>query len=395
MQGFTFNTVAQLIAKPHCVEDVGMTLRQLGVSTVFFVTDPMIVELGLAKSALKSLSAARVEVVLYQDVQADPPEQVVRDAVAKAKQAGVDGVIGFGGGSSMDVAKLIALLANPEQSQSLTDIYGVGKITGKRLPLVQIPTTAGTGSEVTAVAIVSAEEDAQGETTKMGVVSPVLYADVAMLDATLTLGLPAEITAVTAIDAMVHAIEAYTSKHLKNTYSDMLAVQGLSLLDSHFAHAMSQGKDIGVRHQMLLGACMAGQAFANAPVAAVHALAYPLGGFYHLSHGLTNSLVLLEVLRFNMADADAESLYADLYRALDPLAASKLTTDASCAKALLVRLQQHIHTGGFKTRLRDYDIPRKDLSKLAGAAMKQTRLLKNNPRELTEDDAFRIYEAVY
>lgn len=388
MTGFVFNTVNQLIAEPHCTAQLGSHAKRLGMQHVLFVTDSIILELGLAKAALESLEAAGIRVTVYDDVQPDPPESVVLDAVANAKAERIDGVIGFGGGSSMDVAKLIALLANPTQTQSIQDIYGVDQITGTRLPLIQVPTTAGTGSEVTAVAIVTT-----GETTKMGVVSPVLYADIAMLDASLTLGLPASITSVTAIDAMVHAIEAYTSKHLKNPYSDMLAVQALKLLDANFAHVMHDGSDLGVRHNMLLGACLAGQAFANSPVAAVHALAYPLGGFYHLSHGLTNSLVLLEVMRFNMPDA--ENLYAQLFTELDPVAAHQLTSVASKAKALLERLKGHIQIGQFRTRLRDYDIPRDDLSKLAESAMLQTRLLKNNPREVTEDDAFRIYEAVF
>lgn len=388
MTGFVFNTVNQLIAEPHCTATLGKHAKRLGMQHVLFVTDKIILELGLAKAAFDGLEAAGIKVTIYDDVQPDPPESIVLDAVENAKSQKIDGVIGFGGGSSMDVAKLIALLANPEQTQSIQEIYGVDQITGKRLPLIQVPTTAGTGSEVTAVAIVTT-----GETTKMGVVSPVLYADIAMLDATLTLGLPASITSVTAIDAMVHAIEAYTSKHLKNPYSDMLAIKALKLLDENFSHVMSDGSDLGVRHNMLLGACLAGQAFANSPVAAVHALAYPLGGFYHLSHGLTNSLVLLEVMKFNMSEA--ENLYAQIYTELDPGAAHQLTSTSSRAKALLERLQGHIQIGQFKTRLRDYNIPREDLNKLAESAMLQTRLLKNNPRDVTQEDALRIYEAVY
>lgn len=387
MKTFAFNTVNQIIAEPRCSEKLGEYASQLGMRHVCLVTDSIIIKLGLAKAALASLEAHDIRVTLFDDVQPDPPESVVLDAVAEAKQAGVDGVIGFGGGSSMDVAKLIALLANPQQEQEITAIYGVNNITGQRLPLIQIPTTAGTGSEVTAVAIVTT-----GESTKMGVVSPVLYADVALLDANLTIGLPKEITSVTAIDAMVHAIEAYTSKHLKNPYSDMLAIQALKLLDANFAAVMADGKDITARHNMLLGACLAGQAFANAPVAAVHALAYPLGGFYHLSHGLTNSLVLTAVLKFNMVVA--EDIYADLYCQLDPVEAHGLSAKEQ-ADALLARLQQHIELAGFSTKLQDYKIPESDMPKLAEAAMLQTRLLQNNPRDVTETDALEIYQSIY
>ena len=189
--------------------------------------------------------------------------------------------------------------------QALADIYGIGNVTGKRLPLVQVPTTAGTGSEVTNIAIVTT-----GATTKMGVVAPQLYADLAILDAALTLGLPPIVTAATGIDAMVHAIEAYTSKHKKNPLSDALAREALSLLSSNLIRACEQGDNLEVRQAMLLGACLAGQAFSTAPAAAVHALAYPIGGIFHVPHGLSNSLVLPHVLRFNLPNA--AKLYAEL-----------------------------------------------------------------------------------
>lgn len=159
---------------------------------------------------LQILDTLKIEHVIYADVQADPPEQVVLDAANYAKQQNVDVIVGFGGGSSLDVAKVIALLAHPNQTQNLQEMYGVNQVKTARLPLILIPTTAGTGSEVTPISIVTT-----GETTKMGIVSPVLYADTAILDATFTQNLPAHITAATGIDAMVHAIEAYTSKHKK------------------------------------------------------------------------------------------------------------------------------------------------------------------------------------
>jgi len=178
-------------------------------------------------------------------------------------------VIGFGGGSSMDVAKLLAVLIKGEQQ--LADIYGVDQISGGRLPLIQVPTTAGTGSEATMVSIITT-----GETTKAGVVSLILLADKVILDAKLTLGLPPAVTAATGIDAMVHAIEAYTSLRLKNPLSDMLAREALGLMANNISTAVKQGNNLEAREAMLLGAMLAGQAFANAPVAAVHALAYPL-----------------------------------------------------------------------------------------------------------------------
>ena len=182
----------------------------------------------------------------------------------------------------MDVAKIIAILSHPAQQQKLSDLYGVNNAQAPRLPLILVPTTAGTGSEVTPISIVTT-----GETTKTGIVAPVLFADVAILDATFTENLPRHISAATGIDAMVHAIEAYTSKIKKNPYADMLAKQALKLLNQNFNLVLEDGRNLEARQNMLVGSMLAGQAFANAPVGAVHALAYPLGGHFHISHGLS------------------------------------------------------------------------------------------------------------
>ena len=294
-------------------------------------------------------------------------------------------MIGFGGGSSMDVAKLVALLAHPDATQSLADIYGVGLATGPRLPLFQVPTTAGTGSEVTPVAIVTT-----GETTKAGVVAPSLLPDLAVLDAELTLGLPPHVTAATGVDAMVHAIEAYTSAHKKNPYSDMLAREALRLLGGNLVTAVKDGSNLPAREACLLGAMMAGQAFANAPVAAVHALAYPLGGHFHIPHGLSNSLVLPEVLKFNAMTGGR--LYTQSWRQFSVIGHSPIM---KTGQALIAALESLIAAVGLPVRLRDAGVTEESLETLASDAMLQQRLLVNNPREVTEADAFAIYKAVY
>jgi alcohol dehydrogenase len=292
-------------------------------------------------------------------------------------------VVGLGGGSSMDVAKLLSVLLASEQP--LTDMYGVNRVTGGRLPLVQIPTTAGTGSEVTAVSIVTV-----GEATKMGVVSPQLFADLAILDAELTLGLPPEATAATGIDAMVHAIEAYTSVRLKNPISDMLAVRALQLLSAHLLSACRNGADRTAREAMLLGATFAGQAFANAPVAAVHALAYPIGGIYHVPHGLSNALVLPHVLKFNAQEAAPR--YAVLADAILPAIAG---TSEQKTEAFIGHIEQLIAETGIPATLRAVGIERDGLERMAKDAMLQQRLLINNPRPVTETDALAIYRAAF
>lgn len=385
MNCFSFDTVKQIICAAGSRHQLGEYCKRLGLSHVMFVTDSGIVQYQLHHDALTSLNNAGIEYTIYDQVLADPPDHVILAAVEQATSKHIDGVIGYGGGSSMDVAKLIAILANPQQTQALSDMYGVDNIQGQRLPLIQVPTTAGTGSEVTSVAIVTT-----GETTKMGVVSPVLYADIALLDAELTTGLPPAVTAATGIDAMVHAIEAYTSVHKKNLYSDMLAKQALVLLDQNLQTAVHEGHNLEARQNMLFGAMLAGQAFANSPVAAVHALAYPLGGHYHISHGLSNALVLCEVIRFNLSHAARH--YAELMLILNPAAQG---SDMELANQLIDRLEQHILDSGLPCRLNQLNIPEQDLEMLARDAMLQTRLLVNNPRELSHADALAIYQAVY
>jgi alcohol dehydrogenase len=284
----------------------------------------------------------------------------------------------------MDVAKLIAVLATSEQP--LAEMYGIGNIRGGRLPLIQVPTTAGTGSEVTPTSIITT-----GATTKTGVISKQLLPDIAILDAELTVGLPPHVTAATGIDAMVHAIEAFTTRHKKNVYSDMLARQALVLMSANISEAVHNGSNLEARSNMLLGAMMAGQSFANAPVAAVHALAYPLGGHYHIPHGLSNSLVLPHVLRFNASAASV--LYAELLPFVSH-GRSVAGTSAGC-DAFIDHMDHLIDDVNLPKTLREMKIAEQDLPMLADDAMLQQRLLVNNPREVSRDDALAIYRAAY
>ena len=379
MASFSFSTTKSILCEPGCSAQLGELAGNLGIERLLVVTDEGIAGAGIMNAALNSLAGAGISVAIYKGVLADPPESVVQDALALADQVDANGVCGFGGGSSMDVAKLVALLRG--SGESLSDVYGVGNASGMRLPLIQVPTTAGTGSEVTPIAIVTT-----GETTKQGVVAPQLLPDLALLDADLTLGLPAHVTAATGIDAMVHAIEAYTSKVRKNPYSDMLAKEALRLLSGNIVDAVSHGTNRVTRSNMLFGSMLAGQAFANAPVAAVHALAYPLGGHYHISHGLSNSLVLPQVMRFNLPAC--ENLYAEL--------ASVMDADLpATGEALIQFMEGLIEQVGLPRTLAEVNVPENDLAMLAADAMLQQRLLVNNPREVTEADALQIYQASY
>ena len=380
---FTFSTVPNIVCEAGAAQKLGTLIRQQfpNVKSALVVTDKGFLETGLIEAPAASLRDAGIQVQLYADVLADPPEHIVLQAAAYASSHKTDIVIGFGGGSSMDVAKLISILASGDQP--LSAMYGIGNVKGDRLPLVQIPTTAGTGSEVTPISIVTT-----GETSKMGVVSPKLYADLAILDAELTVGLPAKVTAATGIDAMVHAIEAYTTRHKKNALSDMLAREALRLLSSNLVQACENGSNLEARQAMLLGAMLAGQAFSNAPVAAVHALAYPIGGIFHVPHGLSNSLVLPHVMRFNAGHAAAS--YAELAGIVVPGCAG---SDEARSHALIAALEQLASRVGIATTLREVGISEADLDRLADDAMLQTRLLVNNPREVQREDARAIYAA--
>lgn len=387
MQAFTFSTTKTIINEPGSAKRLGELCHQQNAKAVMIITDAGIVKARLLEQVLPSFNDVDVQVSLFDEVEADPSDATVLKAVAAAKQNHADLVVGFGGGSSMDVAKLVAILSHPNCAQTLPDMYGVGMAKEPRLPLIQVPTTAGTGSEVTPIAIVTT-----GETTKAGVVSPVLQPDIALLDAELTTGLPPHVTAATGIDAMVHAIEAYTSVHRKNPLSDMLAREALQLLARNISTAVKNGSDVEARGKMLLGALLAGQSFANAPVAAVHALAYPLGGHFHIPHGLSNSLVLPHVMRFNASAAH------ELYAELAPIIMGndyQAGTSEQVTDQLIQWIENLIADLQLPNKLRDCKVPEDFIGKLASDAMEQQRLLINNPREVTEQDAFNIYKAAY
>ena len=383
MKPFTFNTTPSLRMGAGLAGQIGEITRPICGDRVLLVTDPGMMATGLVQRATDGSRASVVAVTLFDLVQADPPESIVLQAVEQAR--GATGVIGFGGGSSLDVAKLAALLA--ASGQPLAQAYGIGNAQGPRLPLVLVPTTAGTGSEVTPISIVTT-----GASEKMGVVSPLLLPDLALLDPELTLGLPAHVTAATGIDAMVHAIEAYASVNANNNpISRALAVEALGLMGRMLLRAVQKPDDLEARTGMLLGSMLAGQAFANSPVAAVHALAYPIGGHYKVPHGLSNALVLPHVLRFNAQVAP--EAYAELLPHVFPDLPSMGVAEA--ARQFAQSMADLSQACGLEQGLREMGIARAALPSLARDAMNQTRLLVNNPRPVDEAAALKIYEAAW
>jgi len=380
MRPFTFNPGPRLLAGPDQAQALAEKLPE---GPCLFVTDAELVRLGIANAYRDALGTTR-ELTVFDAVEADPSKETLLAAVDAGRSAGAASVVALGGGSPMDVAKLAAYLLG--SGDDLDEIWGVGLAKGQRLPLALVPTTAGTGSEATPISVITCEGG-----VKLAVNSPPLIADWAVLDASLTLGLPAHVTAATGIDAIVHAVEAYTSARLKNPLSDALAREALRLLTSNLLTVIEQPKNLEARSEMLFGAHLAGLAFSNAPVAGVHALAYPLGGLHHLPHGLTNALMLRHVLGHNLEAAREH--YAELAEIVDPDCAGQ--GSQARAALLIERLDELAQRSGLALRLRDHGIAFDEAPTLAREAMRQTRLLVNNPCEITESDAQRLYEAAW
>ncbi|MEP4053401.1 MAG: iron-containing alcohol dehydrogenase [Litorimonas sp.] len=373
----TFKTVSDIRIAPGGAAKLDLFVEGLCANKrIAIVSDKGVRSLGLMDAGIDALKSAGFDVMVFDQVVADPPDTIVQEIADGIRKFGAGLVIGFGGGSPMDTAKVAAHLAGCDQP--LETMYGVDNAKGPKLPLLLIPTTSGTGSEVTNVAILTT-----GKTAKKGVVADSLYADRVLLDAELTLGLPASITASTGIDAMVHAIEAYTSIRLKNPISDALALTALRKLRNNIVQAVNEPGNIDARNEMLMGAMIAGQAFSNAPCAAVHALAYPLGGFFHVPHGLSNALVLTEVMKYNQPKAD--HWYGEIATDLGVGQTGSSLVDEMLRIKDATRVPQ---------TLTEVNIPGDAIKMMADDAMTKDRLLMNNAREMTHAAVMKIYETI-
>ncbi len=372
-----FNTVADIRIEFGGTSNLASHLDGLDKNKkVAIITDKGISNLGLLTNGLNSLDINGYDIMIYDQVVADPPEEMVLNAAAEIKKFNPGVILGFGGGSPMDTAKVIAHLCI--DGTDIKNLYGVNKANNHRLPLMLIPTTSGTGSEVTNVAIITT-----GSTSKEAIVADSLYADRVLLDANLTLGLPKNITAATGIDAMVHAIEAYTSVIKKNPLSDTFAIAALRKLQSSIVIACNDGHNLEARNQMLLGSMLAGQAFSNAPVGAVHGLAYPLGGFFHIPHGLSNALVLTEVMEYNLPKAD--HWYGQLAKELNV---------GTSGMDLIEEMKRIKRETGVPQTLSEVGIPANAIPDMANDAMQKTRVLRNNPVKMTYEAVVDIYERI-
>jgi len=377
-----FSTTGRIVMGPGSLQSVADEVKRLGGSKVLVVTDPGLVGAGVVDKLEQVLSGAGLGVARYDKVEADPRYELAADALALLQAEGADLVLGIGGGSSLDMAKVVSVLATNDQP--VTAMFGIGLIEKPGLPLILVPTTAGTGSEVTPIVILSDE----GEKLKKGIVSPYLFPGCALLDPELTLGLPPAVTAATGMDALIHAVEAYTSRNA-TAMSDMLAKEAIAIIAEHLRTAFSDGENLTARSQMLRGSMLAGMAFANAGVTAVHAFAYPIGAEFHIPHGVANTIMLVPVMRFNMTGnlarfADIASMFGQ------PVAGLSKRQAAQAGVEAMVELAEDLRV---PRSLAPFGVTEEHVPGLAQGVMKVTRLLANNPRKLELADAEEIYRS--
>ena len=356
-------------------------LIRSGWKRIFVVSSPRVV--AAQTICLDSWRSAGLQLQVGPLVDHEPEIALFESVLAAARDFKPDAIVGLGGGSPLDVSKLVAALYDGRQP--IREVFGLNLVTGRALPLVCIPTTAGTGADVSPNAVLIDEV----ERLKKGVVSPFLVPDVAICDPELTHSVPPPVTAATGMDALVHCMEGYANKQAHPAV-DMYALEGIRRIGRSIERAVHDGSDRAARADVMLGALYGGFCLGPVNTAAVHALSSPLGGIYRIAHGVANSLLLPHVFRFNLPALPAR--YAEIAVALG---CGKAGSPAATAEAGLRRLTEMSRRCGIPQRLREVGVPEADLPGLAREAMKVTRLLRNNPRELTADDAENIYRAAF
>ncbi len=378
-----FQTTSRIVMGAGSLNKLSEEVKRLGGKKVMIITDPGIVNAGMINGIESMLTSSSLEWKLFDSVEPDPKYELAIEAAKAVKDAGADSIIGIGGGSSLDIAKIASILVT--NTDPIGAYFGIDLVPKAGLPMILIPTTAGTGSEVTPIAILSDHH----EKLKKGIVSPYLFPNCAILDCELTLGLPDHVTAATGMDALIHAIESYTSKNASNI-TDMLAIEAMTLIFENIRTAYSDGSNLEARAKMLEGSMLAGMAFANAGVTAVHAFAYPIGAEFHIPHGLANSIMLAPVMEFNMLGnlskfASMAQIFGESVEELSDRDAAETTIEVISILSEDLKMT---------ARLSDFGVKEDDVPGLAAGVLKVTRLLANNPRLLKQEDAEEIYRQV-
>ena len=381
MKAITLLQPQKIVFGTGCIQTFVDDYKKMGLQRLFVLTAPPI--LPLIEEPLAELKTAGISIEVFQDIVAEPTVNDFKKILEVARSFKADSVVGIGGGSVLDLTKLVAAFLNSEQE--VEDCFGTGFIKKKGLWFACLPTTAGTGSEVSPNAILLDERDH----LKKGIVSPFLIADVAYVDPKLTWTVPAKVTADTGMDALTHCIEAYTNKFAHPSV-DIYALQGIRLIAANLERAVMDGKDVEAREALAFGSLYGGLCLGPVDTAAVHSLSYPLGGEFHIPHGLSNAILLPSVMKFNMP-ANVKR-HAEVAVALGCQPGKDDEETARHGVDFIYRLAAAV---GIPDKLTALRIPQTAVDGMAKAAMQVQRLLKNNPREVTEQDAREIYNSLY
>ncbi len=378
-----FRTTERIVLGAGAVNSIASEIQALGGTKPLIITDPGLVATGIIDRITNLLNAASIPYTCFDKVEADPRFELVDEVVQLAQAEKIDCILGIGGGSSLDIAKMVSVMStNPGK---VDDYFGIDLVQEAGLKTILIPTTAGTGSEVTPIVILSDHH----EKLKKGVVSAHLFPDCALLDPELTVGLPPAVTAATGMDALIHAMEAFTSINA-NSITDMLAIQAMDLIYNNIRTAYANGNDLDARLKMLEGSMLAGMAFANAGVTAVHAFAYPIGAEFHIPHGIANTIMLTPVMEFNLiGNLEKFAQIALIFGEGDDAMSQRKLAQQGVAAVRELAADLNV-----PQRLSDYNVTAQDIPILAQGVMKVTRLLANNPRKLRLEDAEAIYRQV-
>lgn len=381
MKPITLLQPAKIVFGTGCIEQLCNDYIAMGWKRLFVLTAPVL--RPLLATMDERLKASGVAIEYFDNIRQEPSVADFKNILDLARRFDADSVVGVGGGSVMDLSKLVATLLSSEQN--IEDLFGTGLIKKRGVWFACMPTTAGTGSEVSPNAILLDERDA----LKKGVVSPYLMPDAAYIDPQLTWSVPAKVTAETGIDALTHCIEAYTNK-FAHPVVDVYALQGIRLIAANLLRAVKNGRDIEAREAMALGSMYGGMCLGPVNTAAVHALSYPIGGEYHISHGLSNAILLPTVMKFNLPACVKR--YADVAVACG---VKPGTDDEETAMRGVDFVAKLSHDCGIPATLTEIGIPKSAVPHMAKAAMDVQRLLKNNPRTVSEADAAAIYNSLY
>ncbi|MGM7719825.1 iron-containing alcohol dehydrogenase [Metabacillus sp. Hm71] len=379
-----FRTADTLITGIGSIAQIGEQAKKLNASKVMIVTDKMIRQTGLLSKVTEPLAAIGILVDIIDEVVPEPPFENLEQMITQIEGKGYDLLVGVGGGSALDITKVLSVMLT--NHGDVRDMIGIEKVENPGVPTILVPTTSGTGSEVTYNAIFTDTRDM----VKKGIVSPYLLPKVAIVDAELTLTVPPAVTAATGMDALVHAVESYTAIRA-DELTDGIALQAIKLISRSLRKAVYNGKDLKAREDMAMGSLLAGISLGNAGVGAVHALAYPLGGKYKVPHGVANSLLLPFVMKYNSI-ADLEK-FAEVAKAMgENVDGLSLREAAERAVQALAKLSEDV---GIPASLKDVGVTPSDIPGLAEEASKVDRLLNNNPRWLTVKEIQNIYEEAY